>query len=239
VKLQGLPISPEQVTVAVEEPAVDIVPGQNLFKAGRIDLAGRLLSGTVHNNPVIEIAVKLAAGSAPYWHAAVATPTDANIVFVLRGLKDFAPKPWPVRFRELQASDGRIEITSARVQQGDTIAVADGALKLTPSGRLDGQLQLTVVNLEKLLPALGLDRLLAQQAKPNRLNEAIGALDRLVPGLGNIARQNAGPAITAGIAMMGQPAELEGQRAITLPLRFSNGLVSLGALPVGPVPPLF
>jgi hypothetical protein len=239
IQVRGLPTSPEQVAIAFEEPVVDIVPGQNAFKAGRADIAGRLLSGTVRDNPVIEVTLKLVAASAPYWHSAAAAPTDADITFVLRGLKDFAPKPWSARFRELQAADGRIEVKSARVQQGDTIAVADGALGLSPSGRLDGQLRLTVANLDKILPALGLDRLLAQQARPNRLNEAIGALDRLVPGLGNVARQNAGPAIVAGINLMGQPAELEGRRAVMLPLRFSDGAVSLGVLPVGNVPPLF
>lgn len=238
-QLQGLPTSPEKITIALQEPVVEVVPGQDLFKASRVDVTGRMLSGTVRDNPVIEVTLKLAAAAAPYWHSAAATPTDADMVFVLRGLKDFAPKPWPARFRELQAANGRIEVTSARVQQGDTIAVADGVLGLSPSGRLDGRLRLTVANLEKILPALGLDRLLAQQAQPNRLNEAIGALDRLVPGLGNVARQNAGPAIVAGIAMMGQPTELEGRRAVILPLRFKDGMVTLGALPVGLVPPLF
>jgi hypothetical protein len=161
------------------------------------------------------------------------------MVFVLRGLKDFTPKPWPARFRELQAADGRIEVKRARVQQGDTIAVAEGALGLTPSGRLNGQLRLTVANLEKILPALGLDRLLAKESKPNRLNEAIGALDRLVPGLGDVARQNAGPAIAAGVAAMGQPTELEGRRAVILPLRFKDGAVLLGAVPIGLIPALF
>ncbi len=238
-QVRGLPTSPEQVVIAIEEPVVDFLPEQNVFKAKRVDINGHMLAGTVRDNPVIEVTLKLAAASAPYWHSAAAIPTDAEIVFVLRGLKDFAPKPWPARFRELQAADGRIEVKSARVQQGETIAVANGALGLSPTGRLDGQLRLTVANLDKILPALGLDRLLAEQAKPNRLNEAIGALDRLVPGLGGVARQNAGPAIVAGINLMGQPTELEGRRAVMLPLRFNNGAVSLGALPVGHVPPLF
>jgi hypothetical protein len=238
-QVQGLPTSPEQVSIALDDPVVDILPGQNVFKAGRVDIAGRMLSGTVRDNPVIEVVLKLAAAAAPYWHSAAATPTDADITFVLRGLKDFAPKPWPVRFRELQAADGRIEVKNARVQQGETIAVAVGILGLSPSGRLDGQLRLTVANLDQIMPALGLDRLLSQEAQPNRLKEAVGTLDRLVPGLGSVARQNAGPAIVAGITLMGQPTELEGRRAVALPLRFKDGMVSLGALAVGQTPPLF
>jgi hypothetical protein len=238
-QVQGLPTSPEQVSIALDDPVVDILPGQNVFKAGRVDITGRILSGTVRDNPVIEVVLKLVAAAAPYWHSAAATLTDADITFVLRGLKDFAPKPWPVRFRELQAADGRIEVKSARVQQGETIAVAVGILGLSPSGRLDGQLRLTVANLDQIMPALGLDRLLSQEAQPNRLKEAVGTLDRLVPGLGSVARQNAGPAIVAGITLMGQPTELEGRRAVALPLRFKDGIVSLGALAVGQTPPLF
>ena len=139
----------------------------------------------------------------------------------------------------MQAAGGRIEIVRARVQQADTIAVAEGALGLTPAGRLDGELRLTVAKLEKLLPALGLDRMLARENASPQVNSAFLALDRLLPGLGNVARQNAGPALVAGINMMGQPTELEGQRAVTLPLRFNDGAVSLGPLLIGSMPPLF
>jgi hypothetical protein len=60
-----------------------------------------------------------------------------------------------------------------------------------------------------------------------------------MPGLGNVARQNAGPALIASLNMMGQPTELEGQRAVALPLRFDDGMVSLGPLKIGMTPPLY
>jgi hypothetical protein len=237
--VHGLPTSPESVSFAVEQPVVDRTGGGNLFKAERVDLDGRLLSGTVLADPVVEMVLKLKRAAAPSWHPAAATPVDADITAVLRGLKDFAPKPWPVRFRELQAAGGRIEITNARVQQRDTIAVASGVLGLSPAGRLNGELRLTVANLEKFLPTLGLDQMLSEQNASPQMNNAFGALDKLMPGLGNLARKNAGPAIVAAANMMGQPAELEGQRAVALPLRFDDGLVSLGPMKIGALPPLF
>ena len=197
------------------------------------------MSGTVQDNPVIEMVLKLAAAAAPSWHPAAATPVDADVTAVLRGLKDFSPKPWPERFRELQAAGGRIEIRNARVQQRDTIAVANGMLSLSPAGRLDGQLRLTVANLDKFLPTLGLDQMLSQEQASPQLNNAFGALDRIMPGLGNVARKNAGPAIVAGVNLMGQPTELEGKRAVMLPLRFDDGVVSLGPLKLGATPSLF
>ena len=70
-------------------------------------------------------------------------------------------------------------------------------------------------------------------------NAALGALDRLAPGLGNLARQQAGPALAAGLGALGAPATLEGKVALVLPLRFSDGAVSLGPIPLGRTPPLF
>ena len=239
-ELHGLPASPESAALRVDKPVVDRVgDSQHFFKADHVGVDSRMVSGTVQSNPVIEMVVKLTAATAPYWHPAAAIPVDADITSVLRGLKDFAPKPWQERLRELQAAGGRIEIKSARIQQQDTIAVANGTLGLSPSGRLNGQLQLTVANLEKLLPRLGLDRLLSQERTPPQLNKTFNALDRIMPGLGNVARQNAGPMISAGVNMMGQPAELEGKRAVALPLRFDDGMVSLGPLKLGATPPLF
>jgi hypothetical protein len=239
-EVHGLPASPESVSFKVEQPLVNRSgDSQNLFKATRLDLDGRLLSGSAQDHPVIEMVLQLAGATAPYWHPAAATPIDADITAVLRGLKDFSPKPWRARFRELQAAGGRIEITKARLQQRDTIAVAKGALSLSANGRLNGELRLTVANLESLMPTLGLDRMLAQDRTSPKLNKTFNALDRIMPGLGNMARQNAGPMITAGITMMGEPTELEGKPAVTLPLRFDDGLASLGPIKLGMTPALF
>jgi len=237
--VHGLPTSPESVSFAVDQPVVTRTTGESLFAATRLDLDGRLVSGTVYADPVIAMVLKLKAATAPSWHPAAATPVDADITAVLNGLKDFSPKPWRERFRELQASGGRIEISNARVQQRDTIAVANGVLGLSPAGRLNGTLNLTVANLEKFLPSLNLDQMLSPEQATPQMNNAFGALDKLMPGLGNLARKNAGPAIIAGVNLMGQPAQLEGQRAVTLPLRFDDGLVSLGAMKIGALPPLF
>ena len=241
-QMRGLPTAPESAWMGLDEPTLDRVSASSrepVFKARRAELNGRIVSGSARENPVIEAVLKLVNASAPSLHPAAARPIDADVTAVLRGLKDFSPKPWPARFREIQAANGRIEIVKARLQQGETIAVAEGVLGLSPRGRLDGQLRLTVANLEKLLPTLGLDRLVNPQTAPTQLNSAFNALDRFAPGLGNVARQNAGPALAASVNLLGQSAELEGQRAVTIPLRFNDGMVMLGPLQLGQTPPLF
>ena len=114
---------------------------------------------------------------------------NAEVSATIRGLADFAPKPWPARFRELQQRGGRIDIVNARVQQGEVIAVSSGSLGLTESGNLDGQLMMTVVNLEHVLKQLDLEAIISK----GRVGSTIDKLDKLLPGLGNIAARTPDP----------------------------------------------
>jgi hypothetical protein len=159
------------------------------------------------------------------------TPSDADIVANLRGLKDFSPKPWSDRFREIQAANGQIEIVKARVQQDDVIAVGAGKLGISPNGGLNGQLQITVVNLDKALKKLDIDRMMSE----GQAASTFGALDKIMPGLGNLARQSA-PSL---VASLGKRTVLEGKPAVALPLKFVDGAVYLGPFQVGRTPPLF
>jgi hypothetical protein len=184
-------------------------------------------------------------------HPVLAKPFDADIRALVSGLRDLAPKPWPVRFREIQAAGGHVEIVQSRIQQGDLIAVATGSLGLSPGGSLDGELQMTVAGLEQIVPALGIDKMLEQgvpQATLDRvapgmrsqdINNLMGALDRAIPGLGKVVKQNANVGVAAGINALGKEAVLEGKRARAFPLRFVDGAVFLGPLKVGQVPALY
>jgi hypothetical protein len=243
IVVRGLPREPERITLTADDPKVERAAGggnELVFKALSLEITGRMVEGSAMNNPVIEVALVTKDAAAPTVHPGAAIPLDADVTVLLRGLKDFSPKTWAARFREIQAANGRLEVTKARVRQVDSVAVANGALSLTPRGRLDGELRVTVANYERVLTTFGLDRMLSQAtAQGGQLDSAIGALDRLIPGLGNVARQNAGPVAVAGIGLLGQPAELEGKRAVMMPLKFNDGNVTLGPIPLGPTPPLF
>jgi hypothetical protein len=238
--VRGTPATPERASIAVDKPVVERLNGNNrtnVLRAQHIEVHGRIMEGTVTNKPVIEIVVRFNALSAPELHTVAAAPFDADVTAVLRGLKDFGPKPWPARFREIQAADGRIDITKARMQQGETIAVGDGSLSLNANGRLQGQLRVTVANVEPFLSAIGAPQIV--QNSPN-MDKLSGALDRLVPGLGNVARQQATSSnLSLGIGLLGEQTTLEGQRAVTLPLRFDDGSVFLGPIKIGNTPALF
>jgi hypothetical protein len=237
--VRGTPRAPERVSLVFDEPVIDLVSGGNetsLLRADRIEIHGRIAEGSAADNPVIEIVLRLKRLSAPAFNPATVQPVDAEIVGVLRGLGDFSPKPWRERFRELQEKGGRIEITQARVAQGDTVATGSGSLSIDRNGQLDGQLSVTVAGLEPFLLSIGAQQ--AVQKSPN-MDKVAGMLDRLAPGLGEVARQQAGANLSLGINMLGKPATLEGRRAVTLPLLFKDGTAYLGPIPLGSTPVLF
>jgi hypothetical protein len=247
----GLPAVPQRASIVFDDPEVNRFNGSLLARAKHIELHGRLADGSALDHPVIETVLKIEGGSLQEVHPLLAEPFDADVRTLLSGLKDFSPKPWPVRFRELQAAGGHVEIVQSRIVQGDLIAVAAGSLGLSANGRLDGELQMTVAGLEKVIPALGIEKMLDEgvpQATLDRVapgvrtqdvNSLFGALDRAIPGLGKVVKQNANVGVAAGINALGKDAVLEGKKARSFPLRFVDGTVFLGPLKVGQVPPLY
>jgi hypothetical protein len=237
--IRGTPAAPQRASLVFDDPVVDRINGgarQNLLRARHMEVHGRIPEGSVTNKPVIEVALQLDQASSPALHPAAAQPINATATARLRGLNDFSPKPWAERFREIQAADGRIDITQVRIQQGDILAVGAGALSINPNGRLEGQLRITMAGLEQFLAAIGAQQKI--QTSPN-MDKLAGALDRLAPGLGEVARQQAGANLSAGINMLGEQTTLEGKRAVTLPLRFTDGAAFLGPIPIGNAPALF
>jgi hypothetical protein len=243
----GLPPDPDAVSIQLDGAHVDRagVSISTIFGVKTADLQGRVIGGSPHNHPVIEMTVNLVRATAPTLHPILAEPIDGEIDVVLRGLEDLSPKPWAVRWRELQnARDGGIEIKSLRLAKTNVIVVGAGKLSLNAQGKLDGLINVAIAGIENLVPLLGVDRMIGRGI--DRLAGANGAtaqgaaaLDRLIPGLGGALRQTAAASIVENLKKMGQPSSIDKQPATVLPLRFTDGSVYLGMLRVGEVPPLW
>ncbi len=251
----GLPAIPQRASVVFDDVAIDRTNDHSVqmpvARAKHLELHGRLADGSTPKDPVVESVLQIQSGSVQDVHPVLARPFAADIHAKLTGLKDLVPKPWPERLRELQANGGHVEIVQSRVQQDDLIAVAAGTLELNAQGRIDGELQMTVTGIEKIIPALGIEKMLEEgvpQATLDRLapgvrsedvTNLLGALDKAIPGLGKMVKQNANVGVAAAINALGEKATLEGRPARSFPLRFVDGAVHLGPLKVGQVPPLF
>ncbi|MGN6411144.1 MAG: DUF2125 domain-containing protein [Nitrobacter sp.] len=250
----GLPGTPQSADLVFDDPAVDRVAGSArtpVARASHVELHGRTAENSKPDHPTIETVLELTGATLPDIHPVLTKPFDADVRAMVHGLKDFTPKPWPVRLRELQAAGGRIEIMQSRIQQGDLIAIGAGSLGLTTDGHLDGELHMTATGFEALIPALGIQQMLeegvpqstldkvAPGVKTQDINNLFGALDRAIPGLGKAVRENANAGVTAGLAAIGQEATLEGKNARSFPLRFVDGAVFIGPLKIAQTPPLF
>jgi hypothetical protein len=249
--VRGRPSSPERVSSVFDNLKVTRASGDGtdvVLEADHVELHDRIVAGSARDNPVIEIVLRLGAVSAPAVHPLAARPVSGEIAALLSGLRVFSPQPWTAQLRDLQAAGGHIEIKKARLEQGDSIVVGDGTLALTPRGRLDGQLRLTVVGLDRLLSALDLDRVAGQLVPQSELekvapgldaNKLTQGLDRIMPGLGGVVRKNSGTIAAAGVSALGQQTLLDGKPAVMLALRFSDGEAFLGPIPLGQTPALF
>jgi len=255
--LRGTPGAAERLSIVIDKPSLAAAPsGGPIAAAEHLEFHGRFAAESTPGHPVVDLALDLRNATAPALGTLgplASASTDLSVVAVLRGASDFAPKPLGQHLREIQAANGRLDITNARLQQGDLIATATGALGLTARGTLTGDLRLTVVNFTKLIPLLGIDRVVAQAVSPDTLNRFAPTLDRLMPGLSNVLRSRDNTAanppangakpdtntVVGAAVLGGQQSELEGQRAVTLTLRFDDGVAFIGPLKLGQVPPFY
>jgi hypothetical protein len=242
IKVGGIPPNPESASLLFGDPRVDRIPQDaghdEVFKADRVEATGRVIGGAPNNHPVIEVTLHVNGVAAPTLHPLLAAPVGITLDAVARGFADLAAKPWPDRVREMQAAGGGIDLKAIRFAQSDAIViVGTGTLTVNDHGRVDGVLALAVVGIERIVPLLGIDRLIAQGV--DRLSGSNNVLDRLAPGIGGVIRESANATVIESLKKMGQPTSIDGRPAVALPLRLADGTIYLGALPVGQIPSLF
>ncbi len=247
LSLLGLPGEPERVSIALDKPRLARtadVGGSPIFQADRVDVDGRIIQGSARSNPVIEATGHFAAVVAPMFHPLLAEPLQGDIDAVMSGFKDFSPKPWAVLFRDMEEAGGGIEIKALRIERSDVTVVGIGKLTVNQNGKLDGLIQVSVAGVENIVPLLGVDQMIGQGI--DRLTggggspgQGLNMLDQLLPGLGGVVRQSASSGVIATIKSMGRPTEIDKKPAVALPLRVNDGVIFLGMIPLGVVPPLF
>ena len=86
------------------------------------------------------------------------------------------------------------------------------------------------------MPALSGDK------RPPPPDSALGAIERAVPTISGTIRGAPGqpnPLQIGLLALLGKQTDLEGKPAVAMPLKFTDGAVTLGPIPVGTIPPLY
>ena len=238
IAVSGTPPYPDALSIDLDAPHLDRVGGgESLFNAKVANFQGRIAEGSPRDHPVVGMTLHLIGASAPGMNRMLGQPLDGDIDAVIRGLTDLSPKPWADRLREIQAAGGGMEIKSFRLTQADAVVVGTGTLGLNPEGKLNGVIRVAIVGIERIVPRLGIDRLIGQGL--DQLSGSSGTLDRLVPGLSETIRETANASVIDNLKKMGEPTSVDNRPAVLLPLRFVNGTVYLGMVRIGEMPALF
>jgi hypothetical protein len=204
---------PERISIVIDDAKFERASAgssQSLASASHIELHVRVDPAAAQDKQALDLAATVTGAIVANAGALGSRPIDADVTAVLHGVSDFKPKPLATRLREWQAAGGRLEITNIRIKQGEAVAVAKGALALSASGRVDGALAVTLAGFEQLVQAL-------------------------IGGQG----KNTGLFAIAGLSFLGRAAEIDGKPAIAVPLRFKDGMVSFGPIPLGKTGPLY
>jgi hypothetical protein len=215
--LRGLPSAPERISVVLADARIER-PAETgatmLASARRLEFHLRLSTGPAAESPVFDLAALASAAIVADVALLAQRPLDAEIAGTLRGVGDLTPKPLETRLKEWQAAGGRIDVSNARVRQGNAMASASGEIGLSPQGRLDGALRVTAAGFDSVIQSL-------------------------VGSASSSRRQLSILAGVAGLSLLGEKSQIDGKPAMTLQLRFADGAVFLGPIPIGQTVPLY
>ena len=222
----GLPDVPQRASIVFDDPRSIASIGSiqvPLAGAKHVELHGRIAEGSPSDSPVIETALQIAAGSIKgciRCSRRRSTPTCGRWSTAC-GI--FRQSPGRSGFVKSRPPADMSRSCSRDSSRASSIAVATGSLGLSPSGvsrrvaddgRGSGEGRTGARHrqeLEQGVPQATLDRV-APGVHTQDINNLMGALDRAIPGLGKVVRQNANVGVAAGISALGKEAVLEGGR---------------------------
>jgi hypothetical protein len=125
---------------------------------------------------------------------------------------DVQPMPMDERLRDWAENGGTLRITQAQFNRGPSSVKADGTVGLETDGHPSGDLVVALSGVPELA-----DTLKQSGHVPGSLTSLLGV----------------------GLSMLGKPTNIDGKAAVEVPVKISNGKISIGAFPAGKVPRLF
>jgi hypothetical protein len=226
--LQSSPDSLGQVSLALDEPTFSRLSGDNkkpVLVGGRLEL-GAVPAGISG----IKIVAHATGVSFPEGDPITAQPFLADISAVLRNLPK-SPARLAVLLHDWQSRGGSLEVTEARIQQGDAVAIGAGQLRLNDAGRIEGALSVAATDTYQ------------QLARTYSLDAKSGTREReriaqSLPADSRSRSRSLGTPETAQPADRPQTMQRQAGK-MDIPIRFVDGRVYLEFTPIGEIAPLF
>lgn len=160
----------------------------------------------------VDYALGLEAGQSPLLVAAGnAGPLDVTLQGTVTAAADLRPMPVEQRLKAWAAAGGMARLDRLVLTTPKVAADAKGLFAVDTQGRLNGKLDLGFAGLEEFIAGLAQAGII-----PEDLSPVVGA-----------------------IALAGRKSNVEGRPGVSFALSFHDGVLKLGPIPVGIVPPLF
>ncbi len=115
----------------------------------RLEVSAKLDPNSTPSKPVFDILARIFGGSMPRSKPLASPPFHADVAAILHGVSSAGPKRLLAQLKDWQSRGGHLDVTSARLQQGDAIATATGNIGLTESGHIDGALHVKAIGAYK------------------------------------------------------------------------------------------
>jgi hypothetical protein len=226
--VHGGPVTPRQVSLVFDNAEFDSV-GQGrdkpLLAGGRIELNA---TPTATRN--VNVAAHAVDVSIPDGGPITSRPFVANVAAVLRDFGSATPQMLSDHLRDWQSRGGRLEIASARIEQGDALATGSGQLGLGPDGQVEGALRLSTSGPYERLAQSYINDGGSGARKREQLAESFLGQPRIV------TRSLGAPLTEKPVRKQATP---QPPGNLQIPIRFLNGAVILGNTNLGAIPPLF
>lgn len=192
------------------------VDNYTLSEGGTVLLAARHGEIHVRHHPgddalTLDLAAGVLGATGPAGAGLGKDPVDAELDATLTDVPHFRSMPVEERLRAWQAAGGRLKLLLAKASAGGAVLTANGDLGLDASGRSEGAVKVSVAGADALLKGLA----------------ASDLMPPVLSGLGSV------------VGMVGTPTEIDGRKASAFNVRFRDGRVFLGPLPVGRLSPLW
>jgi hypothetical protein len=163
------------------------------------------------DNPTLDLAAGVLGATGTRGTGIGKAPVDAELDATITDVPQFRSMPMEDRLRGWQAAGGRAKLLLAKATAGAAVLTASGDVGLDADGRPDGALTVNVAGAEALLKGLA----------------ASDLMPPVLAGVGSI------------VGMAGTPTEVDGRKASAFNVRFRDGRVFLGPLPLGRIAPLW
>jgi hypothetical protein len=151
--------TPDGLSIVLTDFKLDRVAGggtEPLTSVERVAFHARLdpVATAATKRAAYDLTADIAAGSLPWGPPMAARPFEASVKAMLHGVGDMTPKPLPARIKGWQRNGGLVEMTSIEIRGSAADANAQGTIALSEHGGLEGLLELSGANYDRVLEAL-------------------------------------------------------------------------------------